>query len=128
MITDKLRQLTPEDGGNMSIMQVDRILWTHGLQLAQVTVNHDRKGGREYNLLQERLCKLVICLRLITLNGGHAHHCIGWDEQCLYNHPHNVIVNNRSDRRNMQSCVDVFNRLYPPQNTSRNGKSLKYSD
>ena len=71
-----------------------------------------KKGGPVYNLLQERCCKYVVCLKLQT-SRGIACHSVGWDWTTIYDRPHKVLVNSTSNRSSVVGVCNVFHKLYP---------------
>jgi len=104
--------MTPTDG-DMQVMHANKALSTHGLVLQRRNSNFlSKKGGPVYNLLQERCCKYVVCLKLQT-SRGIACHSVGWDGTTIWDRPHKVLVNRTSDRSSIIGARNVFHKLYP---------------
>ena len=67
-----------------------------------------------YNLLQLHTCKLVVKIRLTSHKKTKeiAHHFVGWDGTTIYDYPQSIKVV-RKDRLDKNSCLQVFQGLYP---------------
>jgi hypothetical protein len=70
--------------GDTSVADITDALAAHGLSLVPVSGEYRKKGGVEFNLLQERQCKLVINLRLTDLDGDPMSHFVAWDGECIH--------------------------------------------
>ena len=70
--------------GDTSVADLANALSVHGLSLVPVSGEYRKKGGVEFNLLQERQCKLVINLRLTDLDGDPMSHFVAWDGDCIH--------------------------------------------
>ena len=104
--------MKPTDG-DMQVMHANKALSTHGLVLQRRNFDFlSKKGGPVYNLLQERCCKYVVCLKLQT-SRGIACHSVGWDGTTIWDRPHKVLVNRTSDRSSIIGARNVFHKLYP---------------
>ena len=57
----------PADG-DTSILRINNALATQGLILNQVNGRYIKKHGAPYNLLQERECRLIIGIKLTSLD------------------------------------------------------------
>ena len=112
-IVKSLQEIPRQEGVDLNIGDVDDVLHLHRLRLVSTSSYYMRKGGLAFNILQERCCKLVLCLKLTTHGRRHAHHCISFDGRSVYDRPKKILVNGTSDRRSTESCNDVFDRLYP---------------
>ena len=109
---DDMATMKPTDG-NMQVMHVNNALLTPGLMLQCRNSRFLSKKGRPvYNLLQERCCKYVVCLKLQT-SRGIACHSVGWDGTTIWDRPHKVLVNRTSDRSSIIGARNVFHKLYP---------------
>jgi len=104
---------TPEDR-DTSIYYANQALAHHGYQL-QRTLGDPVRGGLEYNLLQLRDCRKVLCVQLKNYEGQCAYHCIAWDGNTLWDRPDAVRVNNTTGRASRKSVNDVFERLFHPR-------------
>ena len=80
--------------------------------LKRVSGTYIASGGPAYNLLQEHNCKLIIYMKLDDLKKRPMDHFVAWDGNMIYDRPHNVKVNNSTDRKNKAGSMAVFASLY----------------
>ena len=100
--------------GDTSVADLANALRVHGLSLVPVSGEYRKKGGVEFNLLQERRCKLVINLRLTDLDGDAMSHFVAWDGDCIHDRPYLSKVNNTYDRTNPEKSKLAFAKLFKP--------------
>ena len=100
--------------GDTSVADLANALRVHGLSLVPVSGEYRKKGGVEFNLLQERQCKLVINLRLTDLDGDAMSHFVAWDGDCIHDRPYLSKVNNTYDRTNPEKSKLAFAKLFKP--------------
>ena len=100
--------------GDTSVADLANALSVHGLSLVPVSGEYRKKGGVEFNLLQERRCKLVINLRLTDLDGDAMSHFVAWDGDCIHDRPYLSKVNNTYDRTNPEKSKLAFAKLFKP--------------
>ena len=112
-----LANLSPQ--GDTSIFQANDGLAQHGMFLKRVSGTYITSGGPAYNLLQEHNCKLIIHIKLADLKKRPMDHFVAWDGNMIYDRPHNVKVNNSTDRRNKAGSTAVFESLYHKKFFSR---------
>ena len=98
--------------GDTSIMRVEGALASHGLILNRVNAKYIKKNGAPYNLLQERKCRLVIGIKLTSLDGRPMNHFVGWDGTVIYDQPFASVVNEFRDRSSTEMSNAVFEKLY----------------
>jgi hypothetical protein len=100
--------------GDTSVADLTNALSAHGLSLVPVSGEYRKKGGVEFNLLQERQCKLVINLRLTDLDGDPMSHFVAFDGECIHDRPYLSKVNNTYDRTNPEKSKLAFAKLFKP--------------
>ena len=100
--------------GDTSVADLANALSVHGLSLVPVSGEYRKKGGVEFNLLQERQCKLVINVRLTDLDGDPMLHFVAFDGDCIYDRPYLSKVNNTYDRTNPEKSKLAFAKLFKP--------------
>ena len=100
--------------GDTSVADLANALRVHGLSLVPVSGEYRKKGGVEFNLLQERRCKLVINLRLTDLDGDAMSHFVAWDGDCIHDRPYLSKVNSTYDRTNPEKSKLAFAKLFKP--------------
>ena len=91
----------------------------HGMTFKHVTAEFNH-GCRAFNLFQvhqSQSCKLIVVLRLWQ-HKWYTDHCIAWDGCTLHDHPYSATLL-RGDRSNNETCMAVFERLYPKNEYSR---------
>jgi hypothetical protein len=98
--------------GDTSVADFANALSAHGLSLVPVSGEYRKKGGVEFNLLQERQCKLGINLRLTDLDGDAMSHILAWDVECIHDRPYLSKVNNTYDRTNPEKSKLTFGKLF----------------
>jgi len=99
--------------GDTSVADLANALSVHGLSLVPVSGEYRKKGGIEFNLLQERgPCKLVINLRLTDLDGDPMSHFVAFDGECIHDRPYISKVNNTYDRTNPEKSKLAFAKLF----------------
>ena len=99
--------------GDTSVADLANALSVHGLSLVPVSGEYRKKGGVEFNLLQERgPCKLVINLRLTDLDGDPMSHFVAFDGECIHDRPYISKVNNTYDRTNPEKSKLAFAKLF----------------
>ena len=98
--------------GDTSIMKVEKALATHGLILNRVNARYIKKHGAPYNLLQERECRLIIGIKLTSLDGRPMIHFVGWDRAVIYGRPFASVVSEFRDRSSAGMSNSVFDKLY----------------
>ena len=100
--------------GDTSINDANRGLAKHGMTLKRVSGYYIKKGGAPLHLLQiQEQCRIVIRIKLVTLENEVANHFVAWDGSTVFDRPKNAEVNRTSDRSSKKSCNAVFERLYP---------------
>jgi len=100
--------------GDTSINDANRGLAKHGMTLKRVSGYYIKKGGAPLHLLQiQEQCRIVICIKLVTLENEVANHFVAWDGSTVFDRPKSAKVNRTSDRSSKKSCNAVFERLYP---------------
>ena len=109
--TDLLTAMPVE--GDTSVADLTNALSAHGLSLVPVSGEYRKKGGVEFNLLQERQCKLVINLRLTDLDGDPMSHFVAFDGECIHDRPYISKVNSTYDRTNPEKSKLAFGKLFP---------------
>ena len=108
---DLLTAMPAED--DTSVADLTNALSAHGLSLVPVSGEYRKKGGVEFNLLQERgPCKLVINLRLTDLDGDAMSHFVAFDGECIHDRPYLSKVNNTYDRTNPEKSKLAFAKLF----------------
>ena len=101
------------DEGDTSFMRVRKPLASHNMRLVQVNARYIKKHGAAYNLFQERKCRLVVRMKLTSLDGHQImNHAIGWDGKILYDKPYNSVVSEMKDRSSREMSDAVFEKLY----------------
>ena len=114
-VLESIEKIMPNNGSDTSIEIANMGLSEHGLKLKSVSRDYmNRSLGVCFNLLQLHTCKLVIkiCLTSHRKNEEIAHHFVGWDGTTIYDYPQSVKVI-RKDRLDKNSCLKVFQGLYP---------------
>ena len=100
--------------GDTSINDANRGLAKHGMTLKRVSGYYIKKGGAPLHLFQiQEQCRIVIRIKLVTLENEVANHFVAWDGSTVFDRPKNAEVNRTSDRSSKKSCNAVFERLYP---------------
>ena len=100
--------------GDTSINDANRGLAKHGMTLKRVSGYYIKKGGAPLHLLQiQEQCRIVIRIKLVTLENEVANHFVAWDGSTVFDRPKNAEVNRTSDRSSKKSCNAVFDWLYP---------------
>ena len=94
-----------------SILRINNALTTQGLILNQVNGRYIKKHGAPYNLLQERKCRLIIGIKLTSLDGRPMYHFVGWDGAVIYDKPFANKVSDFRDRSSAQLSNLVFAKL-----------------
>jgi hypothetical protein len=100
--------------GDTSVADLANALAAHGLSLVPVSGDDRKKGGIEFNLLQERQCKLVTNLRITDLDGDAMSHFVAFDGECIHDRPYISKVNNTYDRTNPEKSKLAFAKLFKP--------------
>ena len=105
-------EMPPE--GDTSIKCVNIALSKHGMVLERTSAQYNQRGGWPYHLFKERECKLVVNIKLGSLEdkSAFASHFVAWDGKVISDRPHCMKVNGTSDRANPESSKSVFERLY----------------
>jgi hypothetical protein len=98
--------------GDTTVASANIALARHGLKLQSVYGLFRKKDGVPFNLMKLRQCRLVLHLKLVTLQGKQAFHSIAWDGQTVWDGKECVKVNATTDRRTAQAAITVFNHLY----------------
>jgi hypothetical protein len=98
--------------GDTSVAGIANALAAHGLSLVPVNSEYRKKGGIEFNLLQERQCKLVINLRLTNRDGDAMSHFVAFDGECIHDRPYLSKVNSTYDRTNPEKNKLAFGKLF----------------
>ena len=101
--------------GDTSVKQVTKALSIHGLYLISVNGLYHRKGGTPIHLLKERLCDLIINIKLTNRENEDMNHFVAWDGDVIHDRPHLCKVNDTSDRTDKGSRK-VFDKLYSKRN------------
>jgi len=111
-----MRSIMPSTG-NTPIKVANQALQPHGLYLKRVTDKFcdNKPGGVVYNLLQLRVCQMVLALDLTLADGsGVAHHSIGWNGKALFDRPNNLIIEEK-DRSDPKHARTTFDELFPKE-------------
>ena len=108
--SDLIKEMPPE--GDTTVASANIALARHGLKLQSVYGLFRKKDGVPFNLMKLRQCRLVLHLKLVTLQGKQAFHSIAWDGQTVWDGKECVKVNATTDRRTAHAAIAVFNHLY----------------
>ena len=76
-------------------------------------------------LLQERVCKLVVHVRLTDADENIISHFVAWDGSTVIDHPYNVKVNSTSDRSSPIKSQEAFDKLFKRHYKSRQITSVQ---
>ena len=100
--------------GDTSIACANIALARHGMVLERATSQYNQQGGLPYHLMKECKCQLVINIKLgdIAKRTLFASHFVAWDGKTVWDRPHNVKVNDTSDRATIDGSNGVFEKLY----------------
>jgi hypothetical protein len=100
--------------GDTKVEHLTNALAGHGLSLKPVSGKYRKKGSSiEFQLLQERECKLVVHIALTDHNGDEISHFVAWDGKVITDKPLNSRVNNTTDRTNEKKSKLAFGKLFP---------------
>ena len=75
--------------------------------------NTSGKGGAPFHILQEHKCRMIINIKLTSLEGLTMSHFVAWDGKVIYDRPFTSHVSKIRDRESPEKSNMAFARLYP---------------
>jgi hypothetical protein len=97
--------------GDTPISSASKALMPHGIYLHPISKKYHQLGGPEFNLLQEKDCRLIINVKLTNVKKQHMYHFVAWDGKVVHDDPQSVSVE-ALDRATSKTCRAVFDKLY----------------
>ena len=98
--------------GDTKIGDVKNALAIHGLALKGVNAKFIRKGGAPFHILKETKIRLVIKMKLTSVNGDIMYHFVGWDGAVIYDQSLSSEINTTKDTASPNMSNKVFDDLY----------------
>jgi hypothetical protein len=111
-IRDTIIALMPPTGDTQMLV-ARTALSQFGLGIESATSAYDnKKGGIAHQLLQERQCKLILRIKLITKSNRETSHFVAWDGKMIHDRPMSSVVSDINDRKTKERSREVFSKLY----------------